>query len=55
MIIVKPVKNSKGFRLEVRNANGNIFNHDYNKKHDTKRAWKEFEKQVKLGKVKFEY
>lgn len=55
MIIVKPKKSSKGFRLEVRNANGNIFNHQYNKRSDSKRAWDNFVKQIKAGKVDLKF
>lgn len=53
MILVTVKKSGKGFRLEVKNQNSNIFNHNYNRKVDSKRAWRNFEKQVKAGKVKF--
>lgn len=54
MIKVTPKKvGKKGWHLEIKNANGNIFDHLYNKKSGAKRAWNNFVKQVKAGKVKF--
>lgn len=55
MIIVKPKKSSKGFRLEVKSHTLEPFNHFYNRKQDAKRAWDNFEKQVKAGRVKLEF
>lgn len=53
-IKVTPVKNSKGVRLQIKNHNGHIFNHYYNRASDARRAWNRFVKQVKEGKVTFE-
>lgn len=53
MIIVTPKKSKKGIRLEVKNQNSHLFNHFYGKNTDAKRAWDNFVKQVKAGRVKF--
>lgn len=52
MIKVTLSKSKKGARLKLKNANGNIFNHFYSRSASAKRAWREFERQIKSGKVK---
>lgn len=52
MLKVTFPKNKKGNRIRIENANGNIFNHDYNKKSSARKAWNAFVKQIKEGKFK---
>lgn len=49
MIIVKISPKGK---LLIRNENGHPVNHNYNRKQDAARAWENFVKQIKAGKVK---
>lgn len=55
MIKVSLSKSKKGARLKLKNANGNIFNHFYSRSASAKRAWREFVKQIKSGKVQVEF
>ena len=50
MIYVTIKKSKTGFRLQLKNKNGNIFNHSYNHKHDAKKAFLALVKQLKEGK-----